>query len=81
MKLFLSLLHAGNKKACSHILGSGFDVDSIAKRMIERIEDWRARGKAEVKALFIAAPPKSSKFIAELAERLGKDNIDVLIFL
>ena len=69
--------HSGNKKACSHILGSGFDVVSIAKRMIERIDDWRARGKADVEALFIAAPPKSSKFIAQLADRLAQDKIHV----
>ena len=69
----------GNKKACSHILGHGFDLKDISKRMLDKFKIWQGKGWVEdrVDKVFIAAPPNSNITVKGLAKNLEGSGIEV----
>lgn len=69
----------GNRKACAHILGHGFDLKDIAGRMRSKFAEWEGKGwvGGKVDKVFIAAPPSSNATVRELGVELGKFGVDI----
>ena len=65
-----SAVGPGNKQACDYILKNGFNATDIGSKVAKFINVKNIQADA----LFIAAPPKETKFIKKLSEYLSNNH-------